>query len=179
MGKCIRCGKPIVSNNGICDRCHSKYEDEQLEYKRKRQAIQARHRANLYRLKKNVNDDESFPLTVFEDEQTIQHDLEQQKNRELDQLERQQKPAIQIETKTQKKSFDKYEHWLKTHNGDHRLWHNIHGLEPASLRTEYVEYKNGKLVHADICSRCGKTLRNCKCNRQGDDEPFNFTYGKA
>jgi len=114
----------------------------------------------------------SAPSPLMNHEE-VMRDLQREKHKELTNIAKKHKP---LDPDPNDSSFEAYEKWLSQHNGDTRLWANQNGYEPQSLKSEFVEFKNGRLQHdSDICPNCQKHKSNCQCN-QKQTKPFNFSY---
>ena len=180
MVRCLNCKRTIQSGS-LCSHCYHEFQRSEEQFQQKRGAIESRARLTKSKLKRNIAeppDSVRFPLDLFpQDKQNLEKEINRQRQRELAQLSQRHR---KLSPDPDDKSFDEYEKWLREHGGDHRLWHNIHGTEPKSLRTEFVCF-DGRLKHdSTICPRCGKSKVNkygCSCSQQTTDEPYNFRYG--
>lgn len=64
---------------------------------------------------------------------------------------------------------EEYEAEIRSLNGNHEAYARKYGRHHSSYREEYVDFVNGKLEHASVCSRCSKRHENCRCNQRKDD----------
>ena len=106
------------------------------------------------------NDEDGFASPIFDVAEALRQ-LDKEKKRELARLYREFQG---LDPDPFDHEFNRFERELAELGGDSDTYYRRHGFKDGKpdKKSEYVEFRNGRLVHDDVCG-CGRRLVDGEC----------------